>query len=121
MKSSQRTVQYLFCGKTIVSKIKYVMMNLWDYHEWEAKKYRHGVNYALKITNATGKWFQQWLKYITVLLQTIICLHSHPIIDKESLLKEKIFVNDDDAFVCAQHLTGFNHQLVSLLTSKLYG
>ena len=59
MVSSQRTAQYLFCGITIVTENKYVMMNLWDYYEWEAKKYGHGVNYALKITNATSKWFQQ--------------------------------------------------------------
>ena len=36
----------------------------------EAKKYGCGVNYALKITNATGKWFQQQLEYITILLQS---------------------------------------------------
>ena len=53
MASSQRTTQYLFRGKTIVSKNKYILMNLWEYYESEAKKYGRGVNYTLKITNAT--------------------------------------------------------------------
>ena len=43
-------------------------MDLWDYYEWEAKKYRCGVNYALKITSANQ------LEYITIVLQIIICV-----------------------------------------------
>ena len=54
--SSQRTMPYLFCGKTILSVNKCVVMNIWDYYEWETKKYGCGVNYTLKITNAIGEW-----------------------------------------------------------------
>ena len=37
--SSQRTVQYLFHGKTTLSKqYKYVILNLWDYYELEAQE-----------------------------------------------------------------------------------
>ena len=54
MAYSQRTAQYLLHGKIILSINKYAIMNLWDYYKWEAKKYGHGVNYALKITDATS-------------------------------------------------------------------
>ena len=65
----QRMMQYLFHGKTILSINKYTVLNLWDYYEWEAKKYGCGVNYNLKITNATdfsSSWntllhFYRWL------------------------------------------------------------
>ena len=88
MASSQRTMQSVFHGKTILSKLKYVIR---DYCEWEAKKFGHGVNYALKIANVTGKWFQQSLEYITIcLLQTIICLHSCRIISEEYSHENKI-------------------------------
>ena len=58
MVSSQIIAQSLFHGKTILSKMKYsayVIINLWDYYEWEAKKYKHGVNYTLKIANTASK------------------------------------------------------------------
>ena len=55
MASSQRTAQYLSHGKTIVSENKYLIMNLWDYYEWETNKYKHEVNNALQITNAKQK------------------------------------------------------------------
>ena len=50
-------------------------MNLWDYYGWEAKKYGRGVNYVLKITNATS------------------------ISNEKSSCKAKIIMYDD-AFVC---------------------
>ena len=38
MASSQRTIQFLFCGETILSQGKHYIMNVWDYYEREAKK-----------------------------------------------------------------------------------
>ena len=45
MATSQITTQSLF-----LSKLTYVAMNMWDYYEDG-----FGMNYALKIANATGK------------------------------------------------------------------
>lgn len=38
MASSQRSVWYLFKGKPLRRQMKHVIMKLWDYFEWEAKK-----------------------------------------------------------------------------------
>ena len=56
-------MQYIFRGKTILSKIKHIIMNLWDYYVWEAKKYERAVNYANKIANVTGKMISAVLEY----------------------------------------------------------
>ena len=54
-------------------------MNLWDYYEWKAKKYRHEVIYALNITNTTGKFKNDFnsswntLPYFYRLLLAYVC------------------------------------------------
>ena len=52
----KRTVQYLFHGKTNVSKIKYIIYGS-TMNEKPRNTYGHGVNYTLKIINATGNDF----------------------------------------------------------------
>ena len=57
MVSLQKDSRFSTTGKTIRSQMKYVVMNVWDYFDQEAKKARRAYgNLTEKVAKATGKY-----------------------------------------------------------------
>ena len=57
MASLQKDLRFSTTGKTIRSQTKYVVMNVWDYFDQEAKKARCAYgNLTEKVAKATGTY-----------------------------------------------------------------
>ena len=68
--SSQRDLHCFVTGKTIRSQTKYVIINVWNYFDQEAKKSGCLVNLMEKVAKATGKTLSAWP------MHTAPCFHS---------------------------------------------